>query len=148
MKTKCRGWKPLCDCDTELCGSFSTDRQLSQKSDRCNVAECHGPPVRKRSGQLEETLNMKPAWKGWRMPPLTSLHLIVYNSMCGTEEFQNEPGFHSLEADPSISIPMKSALQDWQLGCWADKSPTRKSGGTRSRDPCMQPWGNQDLQLI
>lgn len=116
MKTKCPGLKPLCDCDTELCGSFSTDRQLSQKSDRCNVAECHGPPVRKRSGQLEETLNLKPAWKGWRMPPLTSLHLIVYIACVAQRNSNMSPGFHSLEADPSISIPMKSALRDWQLG--------------------------------
>lgn len=42
--------------------------------------------------------------------------LDCVHSICGTEEFQNEPEFHSLEADPSISIPMKSALRDWQLG--------------------------------
>lgn len=40
------------------------------------VAECHGPPVRKLPGQLEETLNVKPAWKGSSMPPLTGVHLL------------------------------------------------------------------------
>lgn len=59
------------------------------------VAECHGPPVRKLSGQLEETLNMKPAWKGWSMPQLTSLHLIVYIAYVVQRNFENEPGFQS-----------------------------------------------------
>lgn len=55
--------------------------------------ECHGPPVRKRSGQLEETLNMKPAWKGWRMMPLTSLHLIAYIACVAQRNYKMSLGF-------------------------------------------------------
>lgn len=115
MKTKCPGLKPLCDCDTELCGSFSTDRQLSQKSDRCNVAECHGPPVRKRSGKLEDT-QYETGLERLEDAAVDEFALDCVHSMCGTEEFQYEPWVSLPEADPSISIPMKSALRDWQLG--------------------------------
>lgn len=84
----------------------------------------------RRSGQLEETFNMKPAWKGWGMPPLTSLHLIVYIACVAQRKFNMSLGFTLPEADPSTHLPMKSALRDWLIGSWADKSPTRKSGGT------------------
>lgn len=82
------------------------------------VAECHGPPVRRRSGQLEETLNMKPAWKGW-YATVDKFALDCIHCMCGTEEFQHELGFHSPEGwsiYTCIYLPVKSALRDWQLG--------------------------------
>lgn len=70
----------------------------------------------KRSGQLEETLNMKPAWKGWRMPPLTSLHLIVYIACVAQRNSNMSLGFTLPVAEPFIHLPVKSALRDWQQG--------------------------------
>lgn len=56
-------------------------------------------------------------------------------------------GFTVPKADASAYLPVKSALRDWQLG-W--QVPTRKSStrAAGSRDPCLQPQGYQDPQLI
>lgn len=59
------------------------------------VAECHGPPVRKRSGQLGRDSQYETGCKGCSMPQLTSLRLIMYITYVAQRNFKYEPGFHS-----------------------------------------------------
>lgn len=100
MKTECRVGSPYVIVTLSLAEASrptdrQTDRQLSQKSDRCNVVKCHGPPVRKAIRTIGRDIQYETGLEGLGGAAVDEFALDCVHSMCGTEEIQYEPGFHS-----------------------------------------------------